>query len=85
LKISETLSTDAPAGVAVRWLTRMRRSIDSARTGGVRSIETKQTSSSRCAVTCTDISLTEFEKHGVLQIHDIDLIKLRTSTEQDVT
>jgi hypothetical protein len=32
-----------------------------------------------------DISLTEFEKHGVLQIHDIDLIELPTSTEQDVT
>src|SRR6476620_10747272 len=71
LKISATLSTDALAGVAVRWLTRTRRSIDSARTGGLKSIGAEETCSSRCAVACIDISLSDFENDGVLQIDDI--------------
>src|SRR5262249_20760702 len=72
LKVSATLSTDALAWVALRWITRRRKSIDSARTGGVRSIETEETSALASRVPCMDISLTDPGQDGALQIHDID-------------
>src|SRR5215470_704681 len=70
LKISATLSTDAPAFVAVPWPTRARRSTDSARTGGVRSTGTVETCWSRCPIACMDISLSDFENDSLLQIDD---------------
>src|SRR5215475_6340003 len=73
LKMSATLSTDALACVALRWPIRTRRSIASARTGGVRSIGSEETSSPRCVVACIDIFLTDFDNHSVLQIHDIGM------------
>ena len=69
--VADTFKTGSANFVAVRWLTRARRSIDSARTGGLRSIGADETCSSRCAVAYIDISLSDFENHGVLQIYDI--------------
>jgi hypothetical protein len=54
----------------VLWLTSARESIDSARTGGRRSSETKEASCLGCAVACTNILLTDFESQCVLQIND---------------
>jgi hypothetical protein len=54
---------------------RARRSIDSARTGGLRSSDSEETCSSRWAAACMDISLTDFESNGVLQIYDIRVLK----------
>ncbi|MGB9155891.1 MAG: hypothetical protein WCB20_05320, partial [Chthoniobacterales bacterium] len=40
-------------------------------TGGLKSIGAEETCSSRCAVACIDISLSDFENDGVLQVYDI--------------
>src|SRR4029078_12303173 len=70
LKSSKTVSIVALLSVAIRWLTSVRKSIDSARTGGRRSRGTGEAFSWDCAVACTNILLTDLDSQGVLQIND---------------